>query len=714
MSAKTTLFCIVLAFTTSHKIKRMGLTRFLICFFFSTTAFSQNVILDWCKSVGANFNEEGNVIAMDAQNNVYVAGKYQSGTIVDVDPGSGVSEISGNGGTDFFLLKLDEQGNFLWAKSFGGAGDENVFDLEIGSSGELYLTGVFQGTTDFDADAGVETVTALGWTDAYVLKLNADGEFIWVETFGGVDLVYSYGLAVDQNDNIYITGMFSGSIDFETLSGIPDLYSSYATWVDVFCLKMDSNGVIQWAKKMGGFGNDIGEAITIDSGNNILLTGRFQDTIDFDPGPSVALFTTDPWDNSNFVLKLDSDGNFIWAKTNNGINQISSGYAIKSDDVGNIYTTGYFSDTVDFDPGPGIYNLASAGSARDIFIQKLDASGNFLWVKKMGITGEDFGNMLEVDNTGNVYSIGTFIGPADFDPGSGVTNLTSTGWSTYIQKLDASGNFVWAKSFKTDISTSFGDGRQAIFLNDNGTILITGKYRNTVDFDPNAGTFSASSQGSHDLFIVKLLDCLPLESDFNETACNSYTWPLNGNTYTSSGSYTATIPAVSGCDSVVTLNLSITSVLNSVFQNGAVLTANQTGASYQWLDCENGNAPIVGATAQTYIATENGSYAVQITLNGCTVTSTCQTVSGLNIDNATPAQKIEIFPNPTFDFVTVQVSKDNPIDAIVIKTADGKIVQNVSVTSDNDVQVVLPSETGIYILEVFQGGEPRCYKVIKL
>ena len=121
------------------------------------------------------------------------------------------------------------------------------------------------------------------------------------------------------------------------------------------------------------------------------------------------------------------------------------GNSIVLDGSGNVYTTGFFEAAVDFDPGVGVANLTSTG-AWDVFINKLDASGNFLWAKKLGGVGNDVAYSIALDGSGNIYTTGFFEGTADFDPGIGVVNLTSAGgWGIFISKLDASGNFLWAK-----------------------------------------------------------------------------------------------------------------------------------------------------------------------------------------------------------------------------------------------------------------------------
>jgi len=191
--------------------------------------------------------------------------------------------------------------------------------------------------------------------------------------------------------------------------------------------------------------------------------------------------------------------NFEWAKQLGGVSS-DVGSSIAVDAFGNVYTTGYFQGTADFDPGPGAFNLTSAGGG-DIFISKLDASGNFVWAKQMGGTSEDVGYSIAVDASGNVFTTGYFEGTADFDPGPGTFNLTSAGnTDIFISKLDASGNFVWAKQLG---GTDYDSG-VSIALDTSGNVYTTGWFQGTVDFDPGPGTFNLTSAGNSDIFVHKM------------------------------------------------------------------------------------------------------------------------------------------------------------------------------------------------------------------
>ena len=151
------------------------------------------------------------------------------------------------------------------------------------------------------------------------------------------------------------------------------------------------------------------------------------------------------------LFTFAQDHAFKWAKQISGLDIVHP-QSIAIDGSGNVYSYGWFKQTADFDPGPGVFNLTAFVSltmyATDAYIQKLDANGNLIWAKQMGGPFNELGWSIAIDGSGNVYSTGQFYGTVDFDSGAGVFNLTSAGGSDiYIQKLDANGNFIWATSF---------------------------------------------------------------------------------------------------------------------------------------------------------------------------------------------------------------------------------------------------------------------------
>ena len=200
---------------------------------------------------------------------------------------------------------------------------------------------------------------------------------------------------------------------------------------------------------------------------------------------------------------LNAQINFQWAKQMGG-NNMDRGYAIATDASGNVYTTGFFRGLADFDPGVGTYTLTTSGiNDFDIFVSKLDASGNFVWAKQIVGLGVDYGMGISVDGIGNVNITGYFEGNnVDFDPGPGIYSLSSNNASNdiFILKLDAAGNFMWAKS----IGSVNDDKGLAITTNSLGEVFTTGYFESTADFDPSASTYTMNAGGGLSAFISKL------------------------------------------------------------------------------------------------------------------------------------------------------------------------------------------------------------------
>ena len=197
----------------------------------------------------------------------------------------------------------------------------------------------------------------------------------WANSMGGSMDDEVYSIATDASGNVYTTGYFKDTVDFDPSSGVFNLISNGLS--DIFIQKLDANGNFVWAKQMGGISTDKGVSISIDSIGNVYSTGYFQNTVDFDPSSSIFDLTTNG-SYDIYIQKLDANGNFVWVKQIGGLGDGDNGKSITIDAGGNIYTTGSFQFTVDFDPGPGVFNLSATSGYTNMFIQKLDNSGNFI------------------------------------------------------------------------------------------------------------------------------------------------------------------------------------------------------------------------------------------------------------------------------------------------------------------------------------------------
>jgi hypothetical protein len=449
----------------------------------STDSFGQN--FQWTKQIGGAGWDEGTSIKTDQDNHVYAVGLF-IGT-VDFDPGTSVFNLTSVGEKDAFICKLDAAGNFIWAKQYGdSAAIDEKTSLDIDASGNLYITNSFLGTVDFDPGAGSYHLTSQGSDrDIFVQKLDPNGNFIWAKQIGGpfVPLfptpAHSNAISVDPAGNLYLTGYFDGTIDFDPDTTLTFNMTSQFNASDIFVCKLTSDGNFVWAKQFTGTQSDggVGYAIDVDDSDNVYSTGTIGGGVDFDPGPGTFYLNQSvPLQTEIYLSKLDVSGNFVWAKAMGP----GEGSAILVDDISNVYSSGW---------APSGYIAA---------INKHDSAGNLLWAKELGGTS---GESIALDNDDNVYTAGICFGTNDFDPGPGVFNLTGGNSDSYISKLDSSGNFIWAGLLT---------GTDQVWVNSietdtNNNVYTIGYFDGTADFDPSASVFNLSAPViGYDVFIHKL------------------------------------------------------------------------------------------------------------------------------------------------------------------------------------------------------------------
>jgi hypothetical protein len=660
---------------------------------------AQGVAMEWAKRAGGTAYDMGTAVAVDAEKNTYVTG-YFSGT-ASFNTGT---DLVSNGDQDIFLAKLDWSGATVWVKQFGSDGRDAGLGLRLDAQNNIYLTGYYSSTIDFNPGGAPVELVSSGDADIFVVKLDSTGACMWAKSMGS-DIGGDEGraIALDPLGNVYTTGIFFGTADFDPGASSTTLTSSGSS--EIFVSKLNNDGEFVWARRLGGNRLDSGDGIAVDDDGNVYTTGSFQRTADFDPGPGVYNLISGANSYDVFVSKLTTDGAFVWAKQFKG-DSPNMGNGIALDQFANVYTTGMFSATTDFDPdATATFNLDSEGGT-DIYVAKLDSAGTFIWAKRMGGSdpfGGDRGYAIAVDNLGNAYTTGFFSGTADFDPGTGTYDMTALGSSDiYVSKLDAAGNFLWARQLSGVQGTDWGT---AIAVDASSNVYSTGLFNGTVDFDPGTGDFDLIAEGGTDIYMHKMLCTDTSSAQLQVTAsCNGYT--LNNQVFDATGTYTVVMANQMGCDSTVTLDLTIELPQAVISVDGLVLGTTQPFTSYQWY---LNNTLIPGATQSTYTVEENGEYSVVVTdASGCADTAFYEVTSIVGIAPLELLQSLtKVYPNPATRMLYVS----SPASVrLTLSSIQGATVLDSKGSKNLDLSDIAD---GIYLLRIVD-AEGRLIKVEKI
>ncbi len=646
----------------------------------------------WAKSIGGRAKDQGVKIVIDHNGDLVIFGFY--GDTLDFDPGAGESLITGDG---FFIAKYDTDCNFKWVKAVqrgNGLLQADEGDMVLDKEGNIHLVGTFYGTTDFDPGVGIRNLTNSGSAssrDIFMAKYDKDGNYVWANVIGGTSANRGYAIAVDASGNVYITGEFTGTADFNPGSAVNNLISNGGT--DIYLAKYDKNGNYVWANGIGGTGADVGVGIGLDNTGNVYLTGSYRSTANFNPAGS-ALLTGIGTGANMFLAKYTNSGSYLWA-----FSLLASAGAMAIDAAGNSFLLGTFMGTLDFDPGPGITSLTAtqktSSAFGDLFVASYLPNGDFNWVKQTGSPMNFSAQEIVKDDLNNLHIIGYFNGEADFVRNNVDTfNLITTGsWDVFVAKMSSDcSNF-------NDMTEASCDS----FVYNQKTYTASGVY---VD------TFQNAAQCDSFLMINLTINNSTIDPVITGQYCDSVT--INGQTYTSSGTYTQIYESAIGCDSIVTLELAINSPEAVVNQSGQTLTANDAD-SYQWINCDNG-IEMPDATSKSYDVTENGNYAVIITVNNCTDTSDCITVDNItDIDEVNKDKKsIRVYPNPVKNKVTVKSTDRLQNATIRLMNVLGQTLIDFKDQSDTEFTMDISQYPhGIYFIEIYETYKSRRVKIVK-
>jgi hypothetical protein len=450
-------------------------------------------------SAGAAGQEYSKDIDIDNQGNIVSAGYFFN--TVDFDPSANTNYRTSVGFADNYIAKYSTNGSLIWVTSFGSTGVDIPHSVVTDNNNNIILTGYFSNTCDFDPGASVAVKTSNGGRDAYIAKYDSSGNFQWVITYGSDSLDDAFNLDVDAQGNIYWTGVIEGTVTVGT--------TTFTTQVeDVVFGKISPSGTILWVKQVGGSGIDEGSGIILDNNGDIIHTGYFQTTVDFDPNAGVSNLTSSGGFDTYFG-KYDTSGNLLWMKKIGGAGaDIGAPGGITIDNLNNIYIAGNAGANCDYDPNAGVITHTMNG-ANDWFVAKYDNNGNHLLSFTVGGTGQDQAHRLTTDNQQNIYVTGWFRTSANFNPnGTTMTltgNCTGGGHDGYIAKYNSNGICQWAKQFGGVVNgnNQLTLGTSVKLLNEQ-QVVFSGRFHGNNAFASIPLSPTTNSNGASDMFICLL------------------------------------------------------------------------------------------------------------------------------------------------------------------------------------------------------------------
>lgn len=449
----------------------------------------------WAQTWGPLERSQYQSLVADNLGNIYVIGQFTG--IVDFDSGPEIETRSSNGQMDIYLCKYDQSGGLIWVRTWGGTMHDQSSQLCIDSLGNVYVAGFFRTIVDFDPGSGEDFYTSYGTTaDVFFTKFNPLGDYQWVRTFGGTGDDTCIGITTDTLDNIYLVGYIDPPlVDMDPGDGV-DNFSSNGT-NDCYISKFNSSGTYQWARIWGSTDRDKAYGVDVDNSSGVYITGYFNGTVDFDPGPPYVERTITGGTNDAFLSKFDSSGNFQWVTTWDA----DGARDLLWDGFTNVFVTGWFLGNVDFDGSVGEDFHQSIG-LDDAYVTSYATSGAYNWTYTWGGDDSDTATRLAMDDDGNLYVCGAYQMTVDFDPDVTVNQFTSNGdYDMYLSKFDPSYDYLWTRCFG---STGY-DHSHSVAVDGNDFVYTTGLFNGTIDFNPGVGTDWHTATGLYDSFLVKYL-----------------------------------------------------------------------------------------------------------------------------------------------------------------------------------------------------------------
>lgn len=571
-----------------------------------------------------------------------------------------------------------------WAKSYGASLEQTVStrgtNTRTDSQGNVYVTGFFKGTVNFEPESENFIFTAEDTFDAFLQKLDSNGNVLWVKVFNNQGTFDLPIINIDSQDNVIIVGAFMGELDLNPNEGT-DIKNSISYLDNTYIVKLDTNGNYIYGKVFENLQDNMwvfSQAVTLDHEDNLIVAGFFNADVDFDLGVGENIKTA--IGERAFIAKYDPNMNLLWVKSFNGTTAHELDFmAVAIDSQNNILTGGSLMYTVDLDPGSGNFNVSSpAANNRDMFLLKMDTEGNFVWARTAESTytptwqindENESVSSIVIDQEDNVYFSGFFRSYINLDPSgtdfildSGIPAPEAGGYSSMLCKVDATGNMVWAKrmegeNFLMVLNNAGGPASgSSLSFNSQGQLIFGMGFWGELNIDVSGvpTTFAPSPLGSAGIAFMELSP--------EDATCNAAYFVTNNHHIT----------------------------FGNLYASGEYTYA--TGGFWETINFDEDTSVTAALSESAFIAKFSPS-----TLGTETFT----------LNN--PA----IYPNPVSDMVYIQKG-DNVIESITVMDISGKVVKEVTPSLSSDVESISLGSLskGVYILQMKSSKEMIVKKLI--
>jgi len=460
--------------------------------------------------IGSAGAEYGKANTIDREGNHIVTALFANS--VNVNP-TGSTILSTNGMIDVLIAKYDTQGRLVWGKRFGGTTTTDApHAIETDAQNNIVVGGycgnpnLQNATVNFNP-SGTSTQQTYGGYDGFVAKYTAEGNYLWSFILGRVGSTAEeriWDIAIDRAGDIYVTGAFTGSVNFNPLGSSPN-NKQVNTGVGLFLSKYNSNGVNLWTEVYETEDTSVFfeayTAVDTDSNDNVFFAGNFRSKgLNIGGSPSVNLSAVGQTDM--FLLKYSSMGVLQWGKSFGSAQQdIVSPGALRIDRSGNAYFTGRISGAVNF----ATNSTPTLVSGASLFVTGFDTNGNLIRAWGMTSNAGDGGHRIGFDDQNNLYVAGWINGTVDFDPTAGTFSVIAVAPTAdaFAAKYNSSGSIQWVSTLGAS-NSSENNIAAGLAVSDAGEVYITGQLFGTnADADPTSSTLLLSAQGLNDCFVIR-------------------------------------------------------------------------------------------------------------------------------------------------------------------------------------------------------------------